>query len=166
MLDKTSFQKWLYRKGSAYDFLSMYAILFFTFIVVPVAAAFLLSFTFFDTISIAALHRSAKLHHPDYARRYLHALCAAQHHSVRGDCGSGRIRAGFLAGVGVGAAAQNSAHTVCPDSVLALDDLQRGDGSGVENPLQRRPDGLPEQLFDESGHHPAAKFSGCNRPII
>jgi multiple sugar transport system permease protein len=50
MLDKTSFQKWLYREGSAYGFLSMYAILFFTFIVVPVAAAFLLSFTFFDTI--------------------------------------------------------------------------------------------------------------------
>ncbi|MCS6994511.1 MAG: sugar ABC transporter permease [Anaerolineales bacterium] len=50
MPPKTSFQKWLRRKGSAYGFLSMYALLFFVFIVVPVLAAFLLSFTFFDTI--------------------------------------------------------------------------------------------------------------------
>ncbi len=50
MLNKTSFQKWIRREGSAYGFLSMYAVLFFIFIVVPVLAAFLLSFTFFDTI--------------------------------------------------------------------------------------------------------------------
>lgn len=37
-------------EGSAYAFLSMYALLFITFIVVPVLAAVLLSFTFFDTI--------------------------------------------------------------------------------------------------------------------
>ncbi|MBI4760144.1 MAG: carbohydrate ABC transporter permease [Chloroflexota bacterium] len=50
MLDKASFQKWIRREGSAYAFLSTYALLFFIFIVVPVLAAFLLSFTFFDTI--------------------------------------------------------------------------------------------------------------------
>lgn len=50
MPPKTSFQKWIRREGSAYGFLSMYALLFFVFIVVPVLAAFLLSFTFFDTI--------------------------------------------------------------------------------------------------------------------
>ncbi|MEW6286052.1 MAG: sugar ABC transporter permease [Chloroflexota bacterium] len=50
MLNKTSFQKWIRREGIAYGFLSMYAVLFFIFIVVPVMAAFLLSFTFFDTI--------------------------------------------------------------------------------------------------------------------
>lgn len=49
---KASFQKWLRREGSAYGFLSMYALLFFVFIVVPVLAAFLLSFTFFDTIQV------------------------------------------------------------------------------------------------------------------
>jgi multiple sugar transport system permease protein len=42
--------KWLDREGSAYAFLAMYALLFIVFIVVPVGAAFLLSFTFFDTI--------------------------------------------------------------------------------------------------------------------
>lgn len=50
MLDKASFQKWIQREGSAYAFLSTYALLFLIFIVVPVLAAFLLSFTFFDTI--------------------------------------------------------------------------------------------------------------------
>lgn len=44
------FKKWLYREGSAYGFLAMYALLFITFIVAPVLVAFLLSFTFFDTI--------------------------------------------------------------------------------------------------------------------
>jgi multiple sugar transport system permease protein len=38
------------REGSAYAFLSMYALLFTTFIVVPVLLAVALSFTFFDTI--------------------------------------------------------------------------------------------------------------------
>jgi multiple sugar transport system permease protein len=47
---RTPFQKWLNREGSAYAFLSMYAILFIIFIVVPVLVAILLSFTFFDTI--------------------------------------------------------------------------------------------------------------------
>jgi hypothetical protein len=41
---------WLRREGSAYAFLSLYALLFIIFIVVPVLAAVLLSFTFFDTI--------------------------------------------------------------------------------------------------------------------
>lgn len=42
--------KWLTREGSAYGFLSMYALMFITFIVVPVIVAFILSFTSFDTI--------------------------------------------------------------------------------------------------------------------
>lgn len=41
---------WLKREGSAYAFLSGYAVLFIVFIVVPVVAAVLLSFTFFDAI--------------------------------------------------------------------------------------------------------------------
>lgn len=44
------FRKWANREGSAYAFLALYAIMFFTFIVVPVLVAFFLSFTFFDTI--------------------------------------------------------------------------------------------------------------------
>lgn len=43
-------RKWLHDEGSAYAFLSVYALLFLIFIVIPVVAAFLLSFTFFDTI--------------------------------------------------------------------------------------------------------------------
>lgn len=46
----SAFRKWATKEGSAYAFLSMYALLFFIFIVVPVAVAFALSFTFFDTI--------------------------------------------------------------------------------------------------------------------
>jgi multiple sugar transport system permease protein len=42
--------KWAQREGSAYAFLSMYAIMFIIFIVVPVLVAFFLSFTAFDTI--------------------------------------------------------------------------------------------------------------------
>jgi len=49
---KSSLQKWLRKEGSAYGFLSVYALMFFIFIVVPVLAAFLLSFTFFDTIQL------------------------------------------------------------------------------------------------------------------
>ncbi len=45
-----SFRAWLHREGSAYTFLAPYAILFIVFIVVPVIAAVLLSFTYFDTI--------------------------------------------------------------------------------------------------------------------
>lgn len=45
-----AFQHWLQQEGSAYAFLSGYAILFIVFIIVPVLAAFFLSFTFFDTI--------------------------------------------------------------------------------------------------------------------
>ena len=41
---------WLGKEGSAYAFLSMYALAFIVFIVLPVLAAFGLSFTFFDTI--------------------------------------------------------------------------------------------------------------------
>jgi multiple sugar transport system permease protein len=44
------FQTWLRKEGSAYAFLSIYALLFIIFIIVPVLAAFLLSFTFFDAI--------------------------------------------------------------------------------------------------------------------
>ncbi len=40
------------REGSAYAFLSMYALLFTAFIVVPVLLAVALSFTFFDTIQV------------------------------------------------------------------------------------------------------------------
>jgi multiple sugar transport system permease protein len=48
--NKSTFKKWLYKEGSAYAFLSSYALLFIIFIVVPVLVAFFLSFTFFDTI--------------------------------------------------------------------------------------------------------------------
>ena len=47
---KGNFQKWAYKEGSAYVFMSLYALSFITFIVVPVLVAFFLSFTFFDTI--------------------------------------------------------------------------------------------------------------------
>jgi multiple sugar transport system permease protein len=47
---RARFAKWWSREGSAYAFVAAYALLFFTFIVVPVLAAFGLSFTFFDTI--------------------------------------------------------------------------------------------------------------------
>lgn len=43
-------KNWATKEGSAYAFLSMYAIVFTVFIVVPVLVAFFLSFTFFDTI--------------------------------------------------------------------------------------------------------------------
>jgi multiple sugar transport system permease protein len=43
-------KKWYQKEGSAYGFLSMYALMFIIFIVVPVLVAFFLSFTFFDTI--------------------------------------------------------------------------------------------------------------------
>ncbi|PWH12651.1 MAG: ABC transporter permease [Anaerolineae bacterium] len=52
MPGRTSLRKWLYKEGNAYGFLSIYALMFFIFIVVPVLAAFLLSFTFFDTIQL------------------------------------------------------------------------------------------------------------------
>lgn len=43
-------KKWAEKEGSAYGFLSIYALMFIIFIVVPVAVAIYLSFTFFDTI--------------------------------------------------------------------------------------------------------------------
>lgn len=43
-------KQWVDKEGRAYAFLSMYALMLIIFIVVPVAVAFLLSFTFFDTI--------------------------------------------------------------------------------------------------------------------
>ncbi len=49
---KIRFKKWLGKEGSAYAFLSMYALMFIVFIVVPVLVAFFLSFTFFDTIRV------------------------------------------------------------------------------------------------------------------
>ncbi len=48
--ENNRFSKWLNKEGSAYAFLSPYALLFIVFIVVPVGVAFLLSFTYFDTI--------------------------------------------------------------------------------------------------------------------
>lgn len=47
---RRAFGAWLRKEGSAYAFLSVYALLFIIFIVIPVLAAFLLSFTFFDAI--------------------------------------------------------------------------------------------------------------------
>src|SRR5689334_21542419 len=47
---RAAIQNWLAREGSAYAVLGFYAILFITFIVVPVLSAFFLSFSFFDTI--------------------------------------------------------------------------------------------------------------------
>lgn len=47
---RQSFSNWLNKEGSAYAFLSVYGLLFIIFIVVPVLAAILLSFTFFDAI--------------------------------------------------------------------------------------------------------------------
>ncbi len=41
---------WLGKEGSAYAFLSSYALMFIIFIVIPVSVAILLSFTFFDSI--------------------------------------------------------------------------------------------------------------------
>jgi multiple sugar transport system permease protein len=52
---ETPFKKWLNREGSAYGFLAMYALLFVVFIIVPVFVAFLLSFTFFDTIQFPSI---------------------------------------------------------------------------------------------------------------
>lgn len=50
MQNNSAFKTWLYKEGSAYGFLAIYALLFIIFIILPVLAAFLLSFTFFDTI--------------------------------------------------------------------------------------------------------------------
>jgi multiple sugar transport system permease protein len=47
---REAFKQWLDKEGSAYAFLGAYAILFFIFIVVPVLAASMLSFSFFDAI--------------------------------------------------------------------------------------------------------------------
>ena len=47
---KSNFKNWFEREGSAYAFLSGYALMFIVFIVVPVIVAILLSFTLFDTI--------------------------------------------------------------------------------------------------------------------
>ncbi len=44
------FRIWMAREGSAYAFIFPYALLFLVFIVIPVATAALLSFTYFDTI--------------------------------------------------------------------------------------------------------------------
>lgn len=44
--------RWAEKEGSAYAFLSAYALMFIIFIVVPVVVAFLLSFTAFDTIQL------------------------------------------------------------------------------------------------------------------
>lgn len=48
--EKSGLRKWLNKEGSAYAFLSSYALMFIIFIIVPVLVAFILSFTIFDTI--------------------------------------------------------------------------------------------------------------------
>jgi multiple sugar transport system permease protein len=53
---KLSFTRWKRKEGSAYAFLSMYAIAFIIFIVVPVVAAFFLSFTSFDTLQVPSFN--------------------------------------------------------------------------------------------------------------
>ncbi|MBK8021531.1 MAG: sugar ABC transporter permease [Chloroflexi bacterium] len=45
-----TFRYWLNKEGGAYAFLFPYALLFITFIIIPVLAAILLSFTFFDAV--------------------------------------------------------------------------------------------------------------------
>lgn len=47
-----AWQKWVDQESSAYGLIAMYALMFITFIVVPVVVAFFLSFTFFDTIQL------------------------------------------------------------------------------------------------------------------
>lgn len=47
---KSNIKNWFEKEGSAYTFLSGYALMFIIFIVVPVIVAILLSFTLFDTI--------------------------------------------------------------------------------------------------------------------
>ena len=47
---KSNLKNWFDKEGSAYAFLSGYALMFIVFIVVPVIVAILLSFTLFDTI--------------------------------------------------------------------------------------------------------------------
>lgn len=49
------FRNWLTQEGNAYAFVSPYAVLFVAFIVIPVAVAALLSFTYFDTIQFPRL---------------------------------------------------------------------------------------------------------------
>ena len=49
---ESKFKLWLTKEGSAYGFLSGYALMFIVFIVVPVLVAGLLSFTLFDTIQL------------------------------------------------------------------------------------------------------------------
>ncbi|MDX2162415.1 MAG: sugar ABC transporter permease [bacterium] len=70
-----SFGGWLEREGSAYGFLAPYAVLFFIFIVVPVVAAILLSFTFFDAVQpprvIGVANYIAVLTQDDIFMRYV-----------------------------------------------------------------------------------------------
>lgn len=49
---RTTLRRWQNREGNAYAFILPYATLFLVFIVVPVAVAVLLSFTYFDTIQL------------------------------------------------------------------------------------------------------------------
>ncbi|MCX7707984.1 MAG: sugar ABC transporter permease, partial [Anaerolineae bacterium] len=52
---ESALRKWLDKEGNAYAFVAAYAVLFTIFIVIPVLAAFGLSFTFFDTIQFPRL---------------------------------------------------------------------------------------------------------------
>lgn len=47
-----AFRSWITKEGSAYTFIASYALLFIVFIVIPVVVAFVLSFTYFDTIQL------------------------------------------------------------------------------------------------------------------
>ena len=47
---RQGFRNWFEKEGSAYTFISGYALMFIIFIVVPVLVAIILSFTLFDTI--------------------------------------------------------------------------------------------------------------------
>jgi len=47
---RSAFENWYAKESSAYAFLALYALLFIVFIVIPVMAAFSLSFTFFDAV--------------------------------------------------------------------------------------------------------------------
>ncbi|HWR65776.1 MAG TPA: sugar ABC transporter permease [Bellilinea sp.] len=50
LIRESGLKRWANKEGSAYALISMYALMFIIFIVIPVLLAFLLSFTFFDTV--------------------------------------------------------------------------------------------------------------------
>ena len=123
------------KEGSAYAFLSMYALLFIIFIVVPVMVALLLSFTFFDAIQpprfIGLSNYIALLTQDDTFMKYV--LPNTIQFAVI--VGPGGYVAGLSAGLDAGAAAQDPPHDLCADPVLALHDRRGGDDGRLENAL-------------------------------